>query len=260
MHPIFLYGDSIQGTLNMRLLKAEKLSHRGITAKIVRYCYNGSNIISENTLYTQCLDKKGNIRNELSAFFKFDNVQMDGETYLGKKYSIQYSVVVTIARSIVSDIVISAKFAYLRPVPPPQACYPAVLSFDKSDMVIAVELEKRVYSRDEVLKGKVTVDRISPFSVSKLYLQIIATDWIDKTGKGNDSVICNYELLDGTPRPGITAPFALQLKPLNLWSSSPDEGTAVQIQHRIDVVAIRSDGEKCIASQRIGIYQELIPQ
>ena len=252
---IFVFGETISGTVHIELANASKLRHKGMTAKIVRQISGANSALSETASLVLQLEKDGQIDREFKADFAFPKVEMLGETYVGG-CSVTFAVIVTVLRSIVSDLVFVKRFAYVRPRERPKGVIPISLPIKgRQGLDIRLLLQKAAFATNEHIEGSIIVGSASPGSLAKACVQLVCVETLRAGSQTriNERVVCNYELIDGTPNASFEAPFVLQLGPLHLWAAGPSD-SALHVSYKIEFVAHMKSGAKVVASSPIEIF------
>ena len=251
---IVLCGDVIKGQVRMSLSKS--MRHRGITVKIVQRCISDTGILAEQAMSAVQLAKGGKVERSFCADFSFPTSQMKTLTYFGSM-SMVYYVVVNVSRLILSDLAAEKMFVFLRPRAPTSPGEQLRL-WVKRDNEVDVKLtaSQTSYATDAAVDGSVELEASD--EVARVSLVLTSIETFKYGGpKVIETVICEYQLVDGAPLSRVSAPFLFQLAPLKVWPSGIPE-SIMYVEYRIGLLVCLKSGEKVSTSGRLDLFSSLV--
>lgn len=245
--PVVVVDEPIKGTYQISLLNDNKtVSHNGIRLAVV-----GEFRSYNNEVYGQffcryiSIAPPGVITQTINGSFNFDDANLPTDTYYGKTLQAIYAVQIQIKKLTSFAVVRELQFY--------------VLGFDVKNPIkvsrnvigISNLLRFEVYLPNEqveinsALIGQIYFVYVK-MKIISLKLQIINQEYYEdeKIRIRNETVLCNFEVLDGSPARGTRVPFRIFLKSFNLSRFLNFSGSQLLSRIVAKVIVVDSDGQE----------------
>lgn len=252
--PVVVMDESISGSYQISLSNSNKtVSHYGIRLSVV-----GEFRSYDNEIYGQFFNRyieiqpAGVISSSLNGSFNFDKLNLPTATYYGNTLQAVYSVQILI-KKLSSFVVVRESQFY-------------VVGFDVkapvkvSRNVIGISnlLRFEIYLPNEQVECNSTLVGQIYFVLVKikivsLYLQIIKEEFYDdeKYRIRNETILGDFQLLDGSPARGTQVPFRIFLKSLNFSRFLNFSGS--QLMSRTIAKVVLTDSDNQVYSKQLNV-------
>jgi hypothetical protein len=258
VQPIFLLGDSITGQVGVAAVKGEGPSKRNIIVRL-----SGKFTAVDGDLHTFIvqelqLSTDSLTTTEFLAPFTFDKPVISFPSYHGVKCSLVYQLTIEVKTgwfrkkaSKSETIVIFDPTKSLSKIPPP-----VPIRVEWPPVYFQVAPERGHFFTTDHIKGVIqTPTTVTPVQSASLRL-VLTERWGEGSQfRSEDTILMNYELLDGPPRPSATIPFVMQLSQLELWVAKSTVASKITVSYRLDVMLMIDGVVKQAGSERITLLQ-----
>lgn len=247
--PTFHDRETISGKVIVNLNKLKKFEHTGIRIQLVGCIEhfqdkkNSSKFITLN----RDLEPPGIINNDITQIpFKFNNVDMQYETYYGLNMRVYYYLEVIMTASV-RNILAEQEFGVINEEDSP------ITTLDKIKLEVGIddwlhlvfEVERNKYHLKDVIDGFVRFKKVSIKLVS-MELQLIRKETMlaNTNSKPETEVITRFEIMDGGPTKNETIPIKWFLSPYELTPTYSNVGNRLSVQYYINLVLIDVEERK----------------
>ncbi|XP_074660325.1 vacuolar protein sorting-associated protein 26B-like [Tubulanus polymorphus] len=257
----YLYydGESVSGKVNLTLKKSgSKLEHQGIKIEFIgqiELYYDRGNH-HEFTSLVKELAKPGELTQNTSYEFNFQQVEKPYESYTGANVRLRYFLRVTLVKRI-SDVV-----KELDLVVHTLSSYPDMNSSIKMEvgiedcLHIEFEYNKSKYHLKDVIVGKIFFLLVR-IKIKHMEIQIIKRE---TTGSGpntfnENETIAKYEIMDGAPVRGESIPIRLFLSGYELTPSMRDINKKFSVRYYLNLVLVDEEERRYFKQQEITVFR-----
>jgi hypothetical protein len=260
-YPIFLVGDSITGQLKFVVPKGESVGNRNIFIRLAGKFSTPESILHAFVVEELKLSLSGITSSEFSSTFAFDKPVIPFPSYHGIKCSLMYQIAVEVKSGFLRKSILKSETIVIFDPSPnrpaPKLCHLPVIVPPTS---FGINFPSAHFSVDEQIKAQLEI-RKSLTGVQSIAIRLILTE---RWGEGSqsrfeDTILLNYELIDGCPPPPVGIPFVIQLAPLQLWTAKCPPTSKITVSHRFDVIVRMRDDVKTAATHNITLTQPIIP-
>ncbi|KAB7507310.1 Vacuolar protein sorting-associated protein 26B-like [Armadillidium nasatum] len=258
----FLYydGESVSGKVNITLKKTgSRLEHQGIKIEFIgqiELYYDRGNHHEFASLVKE-LARPGELTNNTSFDFEFNQVEKPYESYSGTNVRLRYFLRVTIVRRI-SDIVREMEL-----VVHTLSSYPELNNSIKMEvgiedcLHIEFEYNKSKYHLKDVIVGKIYFLLVR-IKIKHMEIAIIKRE---TTGSGpntfnENETIAKYEIMDGAPVRGESIPIRVFLAGYDLAPTMRDINKKFSVRYYLNLVLVDEEERRYFKQQEITLWRK----
>ncbi|KAJ3209203.1 hypothetical protein HDU83_008531 [Entophlyctis luteolus] len=260
--PVFLDGESVGGTVLIRVKDAKRLDHQGIKIDFVGSIelFNDKGPHTEFLLLSQDLAPPGSLTTPSVTYdFCFKNVEKQYESYYGINVKLRYFMRVSISRRI-SDIVKERDiwvYSY-RVVPEVNASIKMEVGIEDA-LHIEFEYNKSKYVKyhlRDVIVGKIYFLLVR-IKVKHMELSILRreTTGAPPNQYNESETITKFEIMDGGPVRGETIPIRLFLAGFELTPTYRDVNRRFSVRYYLNLVLVDEENRRYFKQQEIAVYR-----
>jgi hypothetical protein len=257
--PIYLIGDSILGRCRVVAAKGEKTKHRGISIRLLGKYQSQGVTVSDFSVQEQRIAGSGSITGDVVIPFTFDRPQVRYPSYHGQKYCLTYFLVVDVKLGVFSKMSKSEPIVLLEPTtlcPPSEE---SSQSISQPPIFFRFRIDRQSYATDDMINGELHFGRTLQTELQAVAVCLVLVETCREGSRSRSEFdVLTYELVDGSPPPGITIPFFIQLAPLRLWTAKNDQASVITAEFRLDVFIKKNNTDSCACQHAIQIYQRII--
>ncbi|XP_041365352.1 vacuolar protein sorting-associated protein 26B-like [Gigantopelta aegis] len=258
----YLYydGETVGGKVNVTLKKSgSKLEHQGIKIEFVgqiELYYDRGNH-HEFTSLVKELARPGELTQNASYNFEFQQVEKPYESYTGANVRLRYFLRVTIVKRLTDvvkeqDIVVHTLSQY------PDMNNSIKMEVGIEDCLhIEFEYNKSKYHLKDVIVGKIYFLLVR-IKIKHMEVQIIKRE---TTGTGpntfnENETIAKYEIMDGAPVRGESIPIRLFLSGYELTPTMRDINKKFSVRYYLNLVLVDEEERRYFKQQEITIFRK----
>lgn len=259
-HFLFYDGETLSGTVNIALKKAnQKLEHQGIRVEFIgqiEVYYDRGNQQDFISL-TSDLARPGELTQNTSYRFAFNNVEKPYESYMGTNVKLRYFLRVTIVRRITDitrdmDLIVHTLSAY------PNTDSNIKMEVGIEDCLhIEFEYNKNKYHLKDVIVGKIYFLLVR-IKIKYMEIAIIKTETVGSgpnTFKENETV-AKFEIMDGAPVRGESIPIRLFLGGYDLTPTMRDVGKKFSVKYLLNLVLVDEEDRRYFKQQEVTFWRK----
>lgn len=257
---LFYDGETVSGKVNVTLKKpGSKLEHHGIKIEFIgqiELYYDRSNQHEFLSLVKE-LARPGELQQNVSYPFEFNQVEKPYESYTGSNVRLRYMLRVTVVRRL-SDLVRELDLAVHT-----LSQYPDVNTSIKMEvgiedcLHIEFEYNKSKYHLKDVIVGKIYFLLVR-IKIKHMEIAIIKRE---TTGSGptafneNES-IAKYEIMDGAPVRGENIPIRVFLAGYDLTPTMRDVNKKFSARYYLNLVLVDEEERRYFKQQEIVLWRK----
>lgn len=259
-HLLYYDGESVSGKVTIKLKKpGSKLEHYGIKIEFIgqiELYYDRGNH-HEFTSLVKELARPGELTQNSTFNFDFQNVEKPYESYTGCNVRLRYLLRVTIVRRITdivkeTDIIVHTLSSY------PEMNNSIKMEVGIEDCLhIEFEYNKSKYHLKDVIVGKIyfLLVRI------KLKHMEIAIIKRETTGSGpntfvENETIAKYEIMDGAPVRGESIPIRVFLSCYDLTPTMKDINKKFSVKYFLNLILMDEEDRRYYKQQEITLWRK----
>ena len=240
--PIFFPGDPIKTRLVIDYLEDNQpLKYKSISASIIGRIYKDKLPVCEFTVATfkikdqNSLFGGGAFETPNSGFdFTFNGLQFQSPSYYGCKFQLAYYIQYTIVlRSWKQDIVTERHIILLEPESNVVSRAPVSQFIENEGVSFNVYFNKEIYAINDTINGQIAFADTTKSTLARITMNVIISETYN--GKTEETLLIDYEVMDGCPRSGTTVPFNIQLHPYRLSYLREGRNSLISTQFIIEV-------------------------
>lgn len=258
--PLYLDGDTVSGTVDLRLRNPGKpLEHQGITVEFIGHIelfYDRGNH-SEFTSLIKELAPPGALMRNQSFPFKFENVEKPHESYNGINVRLRYFVRVLIHRKL-SNITKERDLWVQKYHILPKVNSSIKMEVGIEDCLhIEFEYQRSKYYLKDAIVGKIYFLLVR-IKIKHMELAIIKRE---TTGSGSNvynenETITKYEIMDGAPVRGESIPIRLFLAGFDMTPTMKDINKKFSVRYHLNLVLVDEEDRRYFKQQEITLWRK----
>lgn len=259
-HYLFYDGETIAGTVNIALRKPnQKLDHQGIRIEFIgqiEVYYDRGNQHDFISL-TKDLARPGELTQNSSLDFEFQNVEKPYESYMGINVKLRYFLRVTIIRRITDitremDLIVHTLSSY------PDADVNLKMDVGIEDCLhIEFEYNKSRYHLQDVIVGKIYFVLVR-IKIKHMEIAIIKSETVGSgpnAAKESDPV-AKFEIMDGAPVRGESIPIRLFLGGHDLAPTMRDVSKKFSVRYFLNLVLVDEEDRRYFKQQEVTLWRK----
>ncbi|GAK67759.1 vacuolar protein sorting-associated protein 26 [Moesziomyces antarcticus] len=256
--PIYFDGESVKGSVSVRVRDGKKLVHEGIKIEFVgsiEMFYDRGNHYEFLSL-VQELASPGEMRAAQNFDFEFKNVEKQYESYNGINVKLRYYIRVTISRRL-TDVVKERDIWVHSYRMPPDSNNAIKMEVGIEDCLhIEFEYNKSKYHLKDVIVGKIYFLLVR-IKIKHMELSIIRRETTGAApNQYNESeTITKFEIMDGAPVRGETIPIRLFLGGFELTPTFRDVNKKFSTRYYLNLVLIDEENRRYFKQQEITVFR-----
>ncbi|XP_067636952.1 vacuolar protein sorting-associated protein 26B-like [Eurosta solidaginis] len=257
---LYYDGETVSGKVNVTLKKpGSKLEHQGIKIEFIgqiELFYDRGNH-HEFKCITKALARPGDLIQNHSYPFDFQNVEKQFEVYAGSNVRLRYFLRATIVRRI-SDITREVDIAVHTLCSYPELNNPIKMEVGIEDCLhIEFEYNKSKYHLKDTIIGKIYFLLVR-IKIKHMEIAIIKRE---STGTGpnmftENETIAKYEIMDGAPVRGESIPIRVFLAGYNLTPTMRDINKKFSVKYFLNLVLMDTEDRRYFKQQEITLWRK----
>ncbi|XP_014092974.1 vacuolar protein sorting-associated protein 26 [Bactrocera oleae] len=257
---LYYDGETVSGKVNVTLKKpGSKLEHQGIKIEFIgqiELFYDRGNH-TEFKCITKALARPGDLIQNHSYPFDFQNVEKQFEVYAGSNVRLRYFLRATIVRRI-SDITREVDIAVHTLCSYPELNSPIKMEVGIEDCLhIEFEYNKSKYHLKDTIIGKIYFLLVR-IKIKHMEIAIIKRE---STGTGpnmftENETIAKYEIMDGAPVKGESIPIRVFLAGYNLTPTMRDINKKFSVKYFLNLVLMDTEDRRYFKQQEITLWRK----
>lgn len=257
---LYYDGEPVTGRVNVTLKKpGSRLEHQGIKIEFigqVELFYDRGNHHEFKTLNRE-LARPGDLIQNNSYPFDFQNVEKPYEVYNGSNVRLRYFLRATIVRRL-SDIVKEVDIAVHTLCSYPDTNIPIKMEVGIEDCLhIEFEYNKSKYHLKDVIVGKIYFLLVR-IKIKHMEITIIKRE---STGSGpniftENENIAKYEIMDGAPVKGESIPIRVFLGGYSLTPTMKDISKKFSVKYFLNLVLMDTEDRRYFKQQEIILWRK----
>lgn len=259
-HYLFFDGESVTGKVNVTLhRKTNRLEHQGIKIQFIgqiELYYDRGNHHEFLSLVKE-LARPGEILQNTSFDFEFNQVEKPYECYTGANVRLRYFLRVTVARRITDmakemDLLVHTMSAF------PEMNNPIKMEVGIEECLhIEFEYNKSKYHLKDVIVGKIYFLLVR-IKIKHMEVAIIKRE---TTGSGpnilvDSETIAKYEIMDGAPVKGESIPIRVFLAGYDLTPTMRDINKKFSVKYYLNLVLVDEEERRYFKQQEITLWRK----
>lgn len=258
MCPVYYDGESVVGTVNVRVRDGKKFQHDGIRIELIgsiELFYDRGNHYEFVSL-AQELAAGGEMRQAQSYDFTFKNVEKQYESYSGINVKLRYYLRVTLARRMGEVIKEKEVWVHSYRMPPDSNTSIKMEVGIEDCLHIEFEYNKAKYHLKDVIVGKIYFLLVR-IKIKHMELSIIRRETTGSApNQYNESeTITKFEIMDGAPVRGETIPIRLFLGGFELTPTFRDVNKKFSTRYYLNLVLIDEENRRYFKQQEITVFR-----
>lgn len=258
----YLYydGESVAGKVNVTLhRKTGKIEHHGIKIEFVgqiELYYDRGNH-HEFLSLVKDLARPGDLTQNTSFDFEFNQVEKPYETYTGANVRLRYFLRVTIVRRL-TDMTKELDLAVHTLATYPEMNNPIKMEVGIEECLhIEFEYNKSKYHLKDVIVGKIYFLLVR-IKIKHMEIAIIKRE---TTGSGpntfhENETIAKYEIMDGAPVRGESIPIRVFLAGYDLTPTMRDINKKFSVRYYLNLVLVDEEERRYFKQQEITLWRK----
>jgi len=258
----FLYydGESVAGKVNVTLhRKTGRIEHHGIKIEFVgqiELYYDRGNH-HEFLSLVKDLARPGDLTQNTSFDFEFNQVEKPYETYTGANVRLRYFLRVTIVRRL-TDMTKELDLAVHTLATYPEMNNPIKMEVGIEECLhIEFEYNKSKYHLKDVIVGKIYFLLVR-IKIKHMEIAIIKRE---TTGSGpntfhENETIAKYEIMDGAPVRGESIPIRVFLAGYDLTPTMRDINKKFSVRYYLNLVLVDEEERRYFKQQEITLWRK----
>merc|ERR1739848_962942 len=259
---LFYDGESVTGKVNVTLhRKTNRFEHQGIRIEFIgqiELYYDRGNHHEFLSLAKE-LARPGELTQNTSFDFEFNQVEKPYECYTGANVRLRYFIRVTIVRRLSDmtkemDLLVHTLATY------PEMNNPIKMEVGIEECLhIEFEYNKSKYHLKDVIVGKIY------FLLVRIKIRYMEVAIIKRetTGSGpntfhDNETIAKYEIMDGAPVKGESIPIRVFLAGYNLTPTMRDINKKFSVRYYLNLVLVDEEDRRDFKQQEITLWRKVI--
>jgi len=257
---LFYDGESVSGKVNVTLhRKTGKLEHHGIKIEFVgqiELYYDRGNHHEFLSLVKE-LARPGDLTQNTSFDFEFNQVEKPYESYTGANVRLRYFLRVTIVRRL-TDMTKELDLAVHTLATYPEMNNPIKMEVGIEECLhIEFEYNKSKYHLKDVIVGKIYFLLVR-IKIKHMEIAIIKRE---STGSGpntfhENETIAKYEIMDGAPVRGESIPIRVFLAGYDLTPTMRDINKKFSVRYYLNLVLVDEEERRYFKQQEITLWRK----
>jgi len=257
---LFYDGESVTGKVNITLhRKTGRLEHHGIKIEFIgqiELYYDRGNHHEFLSLVKE-LARPGDLTQNTSFDFEFNQVEKPYESYTGANVRLRYFLRVTVVRRLTDmtkelDIAVHTLATY------PEMNNPIKMEVGIEECLhIEFEYNKSKYHLKDVIVGKIYFLLVR-IKIKHMEIAIIKRE---TTGSGpntfhENETIAKYEIMDGAPVRGESIPIRVFLAGYDLTPTMRDINKKFSVRYYLNLVLVDEEERRYFKQQEITLWRK----
>ncbi|PKI83475.1 Vacuolar protein sorting-associated protein 26 [Malassezia vespertilionis] len=257
--PVYLDGESIQGTVVIQARNGKKLQHDGIKVELVgsiEMFFDRGNRYEFLSLAQELGTPGGELRQSETLPFEFKDVEMMYESYSGVNVKLRYFLRVTIMRRM-AEVTKEREIWVHSFRLPPDVNNAIKMEVGIEDCLhIEFEYNKSKYHLKDVIVGKIYFLLVR-IKIKHMELSIIRRETTGNApNQYNESeTITKFEIMDGAPVRGETIPIRLFLGGFELTPTFRDVNKKFSARYYLNLVLVDEENRRYFKQQEITFFR-----
>lgn len=263
--PLFSNKDSVVGSVKATPIPGKRADHQGIKVQLIGQIELASERSHPHDFVSLARDlaPPGELAQQQSLPFEFNNVEMEYDSYRGVQVRLRYLLRVTITRPYGASVVRDFPFwvRNYQPEGPPANLPPVKMEVGIEDCLhIEFEYSKGRYHLADTVVGKIY------FLLVRIRLKHMEIEIRrrETTGSGNTShhemeTIAKFEIMDGAPVRGENIPIRLYLTPYDLTPTYRNVHNKFSVRYSLNLVLVDQEDRRYFKQQEIELYRAAEP-
>jgi len=256
--PVYYDGDSVTGTVAIRVRDGKKLTHEGIKVEFVgsiELFYDRGHH-HEFLSLSQELAAPGDMRQAQTYEFNFKNVEKQFESYQGINVKLRYFIRVSISRRMAAENKERDIWVHSFRMPPDSNNSIKMEVGIEDCLHIEFEYNKSKYHLKDVIVGKIYFLLVR-IKIKHMELSIIRreTTGAPPNQYNESETITKFEIMDGAPVRGETIPIRLFLGGFDLTPTFRDVNKKFSTRYYLNLVLIDEENRRYFKQQEITIFR-----
>ncbi|KAG9107200.1 Vacuolar protein sorting-associated protein 26B [Ceratobasidium sp. 392] len=256
--PVYYDGESVVGSVTVRVRDGRKLVHDGIKVEYVgciELFYDRGNH-HEFLSLSQELAAPGEMRQAQTFEFAFKNVEKQFESYQGINVKLRYFVRVTLSRRMADVVKERDTWVHSYRMPPDSNNSIKMEVGIEDCLHIEFEYNKSKYHLKDVIVGKIYFLLVR-IKIKHMELSIIRRETTGAApNQYNESeTITKFEIMDGAPVRGETIPIRLFLGGFELTPTFRDVNKKFSTRYYLNLVLIDEENRRYFKQQEITVFR-----
>lgn len=257
---LFYDGESVSGKVNVTLhRKTGKLEHHGVKIEFVgqiELYYDRGNHHEFLSLVKE-LARPGDLTQNTSFDFDFNQVEKPYESYTGANVRLRYFLRVTIVRRL-TDMTKELDLAVHTLATYPEMNNPIKMEVGIEECLhIEFEYNKSKYHLKDVIVGKIYFLLVR-IKIKHMEIAIIKRE---STGSGpntfhENETIAKYEIMDGAPVRGESIPIRVFLAGYDLTPTMRDINKKFSVRYYLNLVLVDEEERRYFKQQEITLWRK----
>jgi len=257
---LFYDGESVTGKVNVTLhRKTGKIEHSGIKIEFIgqiELYYDRGNHHEFLSLVKE-LARPGELTQNTSFDFEFNQVEKPYETYTGANVRLRYFLRVTIVRRL-TDMTKELDLAVHTLATYPEMNNPIKMEVGIEECLhIEFEYNKSKYHLKDVIVGKIYFLLVR-IKIKHMEIAIIKRE---TTGSGpntfhENETIAKYEIMDGAPVRGESIPIRVFLAGYDLTPTMRDINKKFSVRYYLNLVLVDEEERRYFKQQEITLWRK----
>lgn len=268
--PLYLDGETVKGTVNIRVKDGRRVDHKGIKIQLIGSIEsNNDGLNFDNFLYLgQELSAPAELTHPSSFQFEFKNVEKQFESYRGINVKLRYylkCIVVKQSADVIreKEIWVHSNLNEQKQQEEEERAlqnHPSTVKMDvgiEDCLHIEFEYSKSRYSLKDVIVGRIYFLLVR-LKIRHMELSLIRRETV---GSGSSQVseletLVRFEIMDGAPVRGETIPIRLFLGGFDLTPTYKDVNKKFSTRTFLSLVLIDEDSRRYFKQSEIFLYRE----
>lgn len=257
---LFYDGESVTGKVNVTLhRKTGKIEHNGIKIEFIgqiELYYDRGNHHEFLSLVKE-LARPGELTQNTSFDFEFNQVEKPYETYTGANVRLRYFLRVTVVRRL-TDMTKELDLAVHTLATYPEMNNPIKMEVGIEECLhIEFEYNKSKYHLKDVIVGKIYFLLVR-IKIKHMEIAIIKRE---TTGSGpntfhENETIAKYEIMDGAPVRGESIPIRVFLAGYDLTPTMRDINKKFSVRYYLNLVLVDEEERRYFKQQEITLWRK----
>ncbi|SAL98236.1 hypothetical protein [Absidia glauca] len=274
--PVYLDGESVSGTVTVRLKDGKRFEHNGIKVEFVGSIGNAYGIqrgghqllflfaelfydrgkSHEFLTLSQEMAAPGELRQTTSFDFEFKNVEKQYECYNGINVKLRYYVRATVARRMADLIREKDMWVYSYRMPTEVSNSIKMEVGIEDCLHIEFEYNKSKYYLKDVIVGKIYFLLVR-IKIKTMELSIIRRETTGAMPNvyNESETVTRFEIMDGAPVRGETIPIRLFLGGFELAPTFRDVNKKFSTRYYLNLVLIDEENRRYFKQQEITMFR-----
>ena len=256
--PAFYDQENVTGEVIVSLT-SRSFEHKGIKIMLIGIIENkiDNKILSQFITLSKDLSPPSTLYEQVNTFkFSFNNVEKSYESYRGVNFNVRYVLRVTI-KCTLRELSFEREFGVSHPQKKDILLTdnePIKLNVGIEDKLhLAFELDRNKYSTKDIITGKIDF-KLANYKLKNMLLQIIKRETIIG-GEVDNTTLCRFEIMDGSPIKDETVPIRFFLSPYELTPTYENVDNKFKVQYIINLVLYDQNDKRFYKQHEIKLYR-----